>query len=279
MLHEAMDHSTDDCHVMCEQAKCMRETYKAQSSSECNQKHHEWKEKKTPSGNEINNMVEKQVKKSMEESFQTYMKKLGKCNCNETDSDSDSDNENYCMDEVNLDLEEVKVHEIHALSELRVPPPNHQKTNNLTPVTIVLINTQLGKSRFEKIRILFDSGSSGCIILEKYIRKLHTQNNHTTAWNMKGGDFLTSKRCKTTFILHEFYQNKAIEWNLHVDLMPGPHHYNMILGHDVMSELGITLNFKDQTTSEKTKFPGLLWIVKFLNIFAKSDTMHVLLQF
>ena len=63
---------------------------------------------------------------------------------------------------------------------------------------------------------------------------------------MKGGNFQTSKKCKTTFILKEFYENKSIEWNLHVDSTPGPHHYNMIIGHDVMGELGITLDFKDQ---------------------------------
>ena len=56
-----------------------------------------------------------------------------------------------------------------------------------------------------------------------------------------------SKKCKTTFILKEFFENKSIEWNLHVDSTPGPHCYDMILGHDIMSQLGITLNFKDQT--------------------------------
>ena len=64
---------------------------------------------------------------------------------------------------------------------------------------------------------------------------------------MNGGNFQTSKKCKTTFILKEFFENKSIEWNLHVDSTPGPHCYDMILGHDVMSELGITLDFKDQT--------------------------------
>ena len=39
----------------------------------------------------------------------------------------------------------------------------------------------------------------------------------------------------------------SIEWNLHVDSTPGPHHYDMIIGHNVMGEFGITLNFKDQT--------------------------------
>ena len=122
-----------------------------------------------------------------------------------------------------------------------------QKTNQLTPVTIVLINTWLGKSRYKKIRILLDSGSSRSIILEKFVCKLRMQNDTTTSWITKGGNFQTSKKCKTTFILKEFFKNKSTEWNLHVGSTPGLHHYGMILGHDIMSELGIMLDFKDQT--------------------------------
>ena len=51
-----------------------------------------------------------------------------------------------------------------------------------------------------------------------------------------------SKKCKTTFILKEFFKNKSIEWNYHVDSTPGLHQYDMILGCDIMSELRITLN-------------------------------------
>ena len=73
------------------------------------------------------------------------------------------------------------------------------------------------------------------------------QNDTTTNWITKGGNFQTSKKCKTTFILKEFHENKSIEWNLHVDSTPGPHCYDMIIGRDVMGELRITLDFKDQT--------------------------------
>ena len=97
------------------------------------------------------------------------------------------------------------------------------KTNQLTPVTIAIVNTQLGKSRFKKIRIILGSGSSGSIILEKFVRKLRMKNDATASWITKGGNFQTSKKCKTTFILKEFFENKSIEWNLHVDSTPGPH--------------------------------------------------------
>ena len=183
----------------------------------------------------------------MKEIFETHVKDLKKCSREDTDSNSDSEHEHYCMEDVSLDLKDVNVSETFALSNLCRPPQKCQKTNQLTPVTIALINTWLGKSRFKKIRILLDSGSSGSIILEKFICKLCMQNDTTTSWITKGGNFQTSKMCKTTFILKEFFEKKSIDWNLLVDSTPGLHRYDMILGHDIMSKLGITLNFKDQT--------------------------------
>ena len=53
------------------------------------------------------------------------------------------------MEDVNLDLDEVNVSETFALTDLCRPPQKHQKTNQLTPVTIVLVNTWLGKSRYK----------------------------------------------------------------------------------------------------------------------------------
>ena len=86
------------------------------------------------------------------------------------------------------------------------------------------------------IRILLDSRSSGSIILEKFVRKLRMQNDTTTSWITKGGNFQTSKKCKTTFILNEFFEDKSFKWNLHVNSTPGPYCYDMILGRDIMSE-------------------------------------------
>ena len=76
------------------------------------------------------------------------------------------------------------------------------------------------------------------------------QKDTTTNWITKGGKFQTSKKCKTTFILKEFYENKSIEWNFHVDSTPNPHPYDMIIGCNVMSDLGVMLNFKDQTSHD-----------------------------
>ena len=86
--------------------------------------------------------------------------------CNRKDTDSDLEHENYCMEDVDLDLEDVNASETVALSGLCRPPQKCQKINHLTPVTIVLIKTWLRKSRFKKIRILLDSRRTRSIIQE-----------------------------------------------------------------------------------------------------------------
>ena len=100
------------------------------------------------------------MSKTVKEIFKTHMKTLKKCNCKDTNTDSDSDleNENYHMVDVSLDLEDINTSKTIALSDLCRPPQKCQKINHLTPVTIVLIKTWLGKSRFKKKRILLDCG-------------------------------------------------------------------------------------------------------------------------
>ena len=135
-------------------------------------------------------MVVENVKKSVKEIFETHVETLKKCSCGDTDSDSDSENEHYHMEDVRL---EVNVSETFALSDLHRPPQKCQKTNQLTPVTIALINTRLEKSRFKKNRILLDGRISRSIILEKFVSKLCMQKDATTNWITKGGNFQMSK--------------------------------------------------------------------------------------
>jgi hypothetical protein len=48
-------------------------------------------------------------------------------------------------------------------------------------------------------------------------------------------------------MLNKFYESKVIEWILHVDKTFGPHRYDMIISHDLMSQLRIILDFDKQT--------------------------------
>ena len=81
-----------------------------------------------------------------------------------------------------------------------------------------------------KCFVLLDSGSSGSIIIKKYVKMFSIHLKHANLFN-----------------LNEFYENHQVEWNFHVDSSPGPYRYDMIvISHDLLSELGILLDFKIQ---------------------------------
>ena len=95
-------------------------------------------------------MMTKNFKKSVKEIFKTHMKTFN--------SDSDSKHEHYHMEDVGVDLEDINASKTIALSDLCRPQQKCQKINHLTPMTVMLIKTWLGKSRFKKNKILLDSG-------------------------------------------------------------------------------------------------------------------------
>jgi hypothetical protein len=76
------------------------------------------------------------------------------------------------------------------------------------------------------------------------------ENDTKTKWLTKGGTFHTSGKCTANelILLNEFYESKVIEWILYVNKTFGPHWYNMIIGHDWVSQLRIILDFDRQTT-------------------------------
>ena len=77
-------------------------------------------------------------------------------------------------------------------------------------------------------------------------------------WNTKAGIFETNEICKVQFALPEFNSQKLIEWKMHVDDSTTSNLYDMIIGTDLMTELGITINFAtramtwDDTTAPLT---------------------------
>jgi len=68
-----------------------------------------------------------------------------------------------------------------------------------------------------------------------------------------GGQFTTDKTGLVTFSLPEFNLKKQISWVFHVnDRLKAASTYDMIIGRDLLGELGIILNFNDKTVTWDT---------------------------
>ena len=124
-------------------------------------------------------------------------------------------------------------------------PPT--KTIPLSPITFGIIKNNLGKiknSRLKTIKILFDSGASETIVSKSVIGSIKTRKDSSQHWNTAGGAAVTNEKAIIQFNLPKFYTKTIIQKNVHV--FNTPMNYDMIIGRDLMSELGVSLDFFHQ---------------------------------
>jgi hypothetical protein len=143
------------------------------------------------------------ITKEVQQSMQTMFKQMHQQHHSDNDSNIDESHHVEVM-------ENITVSECHNLSDLHQPPTKKTKTQHFAPITTAVLGVHLGKSSIHKLRVLFDSGSSGSIIVAKFIKNLHIENDTKTEWLTKGGTFYTFGKCMTNFILNEFYKVKSL---------------------------------------------------------------------
>jgi hypothetical protein len=104
---------------------------------------------------------------------------------------------------------------------------------------------------------LTDNGASSSIILEAYTSApfIKTDESNTTICITMGGKFITHKTGFVIFALPEFNLKKQMiySWAFHVDdRFESSCTYDMIMGRDLLGELGIIMNFNDHTVTWDT---------------------------
>ena len=100
----------------------------------------------------------------------------------------------------------------------------------------------------KRARILFDTGCGGCLINKQLVKHLKLKTDKSTKWHTKAGSFRTTQRVKCNFLLPEFHENREITWKMYVeDSDPKQSNYDMIIGRDLLNELGMDFSFKQGT--------------------------------
>jgi len=98
------------------------------------------------------------------------------------------------------------------------------------------------------VKALLDCGGSGSLIAEKFTKKLRVQTKKNgTTWTTAAGQMRTDTMCKAQFVLPELYDDRLIEWDLHIAKSLG--NYDMIIGQDLLTELGINILFQEQVVT------------------------------
>ena len=97
---------------------------------------------------------------------------------------------------------------------------------------------------WKRMRILLDSGCGATLINQSLLGDLKTKKDKKTKWTTKAGKFSTTKKCKVAFTLPAFHQHREIKWDCFVDeSSPESSHYDMIIGRDLMHEIGMDIIF------------------------------------
>ena len=97
---------------------------------------------------------------------------------------------------------------------------------------------------FKRIQVLLDSGCGGTLVNKSFVKKYEKKKSSSTSWTTKAGTFETNRKVTCQFALPEFHQGKDINWTMYVD--ESDHRlnsYDMIIGRDLLHELGIDLMF------------------------------------
>jgi predicted aspartyl protease len=96
------------------------------------------------------------------------------------------------------------------------------------------------------IKVLLDSGASATLIKANWLSNLHqTSDDEITRWTTSTGTFKTKQKAIARMLFTELHESKTITYNAHVAPILGV--YDMIIGREILKELGILLNFKDET--------------------------------
>ena len=74
--------------------------------------------------------------------------------------------------------------------------------------------------------------------------KLTQKISAETAWEIQARKFTTSKKVNVYFCLPEFSSTKIVTWKCHVDKFTTGR-YGMILGRDLLTALGLDLNWSE----------------------------------
>ena len=89
------------------------------------------------------------------------------------------------------------------------------------------------------LKALLDSGATGTIVKSKYVKHMKRHKCPATQWETQNGTFTTNSKAEIEFLIPELNAQRLI--NTYVHDTSSEMSYDMIIGQDLMQELGIDL--------------------------------------
>jgi hypothetical protein len=128
---------------------------------------------------------------------------------------------------------------------------NNKKTKSTHYSAEVLVELEDRDGNIVPIRALLDTGTSATLLLRQFIKKGRAKGyiEENTSWMTLGGNFVTNRKAVVDFKFPELSTNKSVSWTVHVDHKSEQKTaaYDMIIGMDLMTDIGIYVNTENKT--------------------------------
>ena len=89
------------------------------------------------------------------------------------------------------------------------------------------------------VKALLDSGATATLINSKFVKHLKRQKCKPTSWITQNGTFTTCSKAKIEFLIPELNDQRLV--TAHVHDTPQDMTYDMIIGQDLMQQMGIDI--------------------------------------
>ena len=123
-------------------------------------------------------------------------------------------------------------------------------SNDFVSILAGHLQVKLGTPKGKAVKILLDSGASGSLMRKGLAEKLRIKDTKSeTIWTTASGVLNTNRKSKIYLELPELSDTLAIHCDVHLAKDLG--RYDIILGRDILQELGIILNFKTKEVQHK----------------------------
>src|SRR5688500_13588077 len=135
-----------------------------------------------------------------------------------------------------------------SMAEL-LRPKKKAKVRDLSTITLGYLHSKHNSFKMKhqrRVKILFDTGCGATLIHHSLVQRLKQKDDKPSNWSTKARSFKTNITCKVHFTLPAFHKERNISWTAFVDNTDKlTSRYDMIIGRDLISELGMTFWFND----------------------------------
>ena len=105
------------------------------------------------------------------------------------------------------------------------------------------------RKRNKTLRILLDSGANESLIQASLVNQQQISETKKNVWNTMAGKFATNTSAKIAIKLPEL--SNSAEFSLKAHVISTESNYDLIIGRDFLSQIGIILNFQDHVITYK----------------------------